>query len=395
MARRRFQSPQPFREGNWWWIKARKDEFVDGQLVRTQKRMKVCEAEEPAREAKRIAEEILRPMNQGTDGGPGSAMKFADYVKRYFKSHIDKKRKPTRDAYNSTLDKHILPVLGDVPLRNVNLLMLDDFFSTLGASDLGGYTVLKIKEVISSALGRAVKHKLLTLNPAVDLEIPDCKAVNRFKRKPNLSPDEFNKLLLLVDEPYASMIYVCVHSGLRVSELIGLKWEDVGPDSLTIDERYCRGDWAVPKTEASNATIAVAPEVIQRIQRLKGLEVEVNWGGHGAKKKFTLGEKCGPTDLVFQSVRKGVPMNDQNILRRHLRPAAEKLKIDPKKATWRSLRTSRATWLVKAGVDVKTTQALMRHARASTTMEVYAQSVPEYQRQAVMQTMAMLQKGNA
>ena len=42
------------------------------------------------------------------------------------------------------------------------------------------------------------------------------------------------------------MIYVAVHSGLRVSELVGLKWEDVrdeeGAEAITVDERYCRGD---------------------------------------------------------------------------------------------------------------------------------------------------------
>jgi integrase len=53
------------------------------------------------------------------------------------------------------------------------------------------------------------------------------------------------------------MIYVAVYTGLRVSELIALKWEDVHPDSLTIAERYCRGDWSVTKTEGSAATIGV------------------------------------------------------------------------------------------------------------------------------------------
>ena len=46
-----------------------------------------------------------------------------------------------------------------------------------------------------------------------------------------------------------------------------------------------------------------------------------------------------PHDLVFQSLRNGAPVRDGNILRRHPRPAALKSGIDPKKATWRSLRT--------------------------------------------------------
>ena len=110
-----------------------------------------------------------------------------------------------------------------------------------------------------------------------------------------------------------------------------------------LDERYCRGDWSKTKTWASAATVGVPDFVVARIQRLKTLEVEVKWGGKGAKKRFKLVRSDGPTDLVFQSVRTGAPMRDENILRRHLRPAALRLGLDPKKATWRSLRTSCAT----------------------------------------------------
>jgi site-specific recombinase XerD len=83
-------------------------------------------------------------------------------------------------------------------------------------------------------------------------------------------------------------------------------------------------------------------------------------------------------------------MNDQNILRRHLRPGAIKLGIDPKKATWRSLRTSCATWMIEAGADPKSVQAQMRHSRISTTMNIYAQVVPESQRKAVDKTAEMV-----
>ena len=58
------------------------------------------------------------------------------------------------------------------------------------------------------------------------------------------------------------MLYVSVWTGLRVSELIGLKWRCIHADSITVEERFSRGDWSVPKTQASAATIGVSPEVI-------------------------------------------------------------------------------------------------------------------------------------
>ena len=88
-------------------------------------------------------------------------------------------------------------------------------------------------------------------------------------------------------------------------------------------------------------------------------------------------------------------MNDQNILRRHLRPAAMKLGIDPKKATWHSLRRSWATWMAESGADPKSIQLSLHHSRLSTSMDIYAQFVPEALQRAVARTMEMLHKGGA
>jgi integrase len=56
---------------------------------------------------------------------------------------------------------------------------------------------------------------------------------------------------------------------------------------------------------------------------------------------------------------------------------------------WRSLRTSRATWAIEAGANPKDVQAMMRHSRITTTLDVYAQYVPDSQRRAIAQTSKM------
>jgi len=50
---------------------------------------------------------------------------------------------------------------------------------------------------------------------------------------------------------------------------------------------------------------------------------------------------------------------------------------------WRCLRTSHAVWLKLAGADVKDAQGQMRHSRASTTLDIYQQFVPESQQRVV------------
>jgi integrase len=392
MARRRFQDPKPFRRGEWWCLLTWQDEFQEGKLTRKRKWHKLAPATTLEREAKKIAAELLRPMNQGLISA-GSAITFGDYVKEtYVPTVLPLLANTTRVSYEGTLRKYLTPTFGTKPLRDMATLTLQNYFSAMRDSVISGDTVLKIKEVLSSVLGSAVRYDLLTKNPMLGVQIPRSKIVNKKKQKPHITPEEFERLVGFLQEPYATMICVAVYTGLRVSELIGLRWEDVRSDSLSVDERYCRGDWSVTKTEGSAAAISVDQGVIARILRLKTLEVELNWGGKGAKKRIKLVRSEGPKDLVFQSVRRGVPMDDQNILRRHLRPAAIRLGLDPKKATWRSLRTSCATWMIEAGADPKSVQGQMRHSRIGTTMDVYAQFVPESQRRAVAKTMEMVNR---
>ena len=196
--------------------------------------------------------------------------------------------------------------------------------------------------------------------------------------KPIITPAEFQSLLLLVPEPYASMLYVSVWTGLRVSELAALKWKCILEDSISVKQRYSRGDWSQTKTAASAASIAVDPHVIARIQRLKTLTVEVRAGL--AVRRHKVVKSDGSQDLVFQSVWKGKPINASNVLKRFIAPAVEKLQLQS--VDWRCLRRSCATWMAQAGANPKDIQGQMRHSRISTTMDIYAQFVPDGQKRA-------------
>ena len=235
-------------------------------------------------------------------------------------------------------------------------------------------------------------HGMLTKNPLEIVRIPRDKRGKK-RNKPYLTTAQFDQLIALIPEPYATMVFVAIFTGLRASELIGLRWNDVirtealnGDDrtdvryALSIDERCCRGDWGEPKSESSNATIGINPCVFERIHRLKILTVEVRAGW--SVRKHRVVKSDGLDDLVFQSVRTGQPMRDNNILVRFIKPAARKLGLGW--VNWQVLSaTSHATWLKMAGADVKDAQAQMRHSRATTTLDIYQQFVPEIQHRVV------------
>jgi integrase len=292
----------------------------------------------------------------------------------------------TQDRYQGVLDNYLIPAFGKLCLRDLTPMTLQRYFSQMAGSPLSRESKDKIRDVLASVLGSAKQFGLLVTNPTEGLQLPKEKRGKR-KTKPHITPEQFDELLGEIPEPYATMVFVAIYTGLRVSELAALKWNDVGFDSITIDERFCRGDWSEPKSDASNATIGVDRCVVERIHRLKLLTVELQ-AGHSVQK-YKIVKSDGPEDLVFQSVRTGAPLRDNNVLTRFIKPAGRKLGFGF--VNWRSLRTSRATWMIEAGANPKDVQGQMRHSRIQTTLDIYAQFVPESQRRAIEKTSAMIQ----
>ena len=215
---------------------------------------------------------------------------------------------------------HLTSAFGSASLADLTRSTLQGYF----ANRAGGVeypTLIKIRDTLSSILRSAVDEELLEKNPMDGVQLPHDKRPRRAKLV--ISPEQFKSLLELIPEPYATAVYVCAWTGLRVSELLGLKWRCIHQDSITVEERYCRGDWDVPKTEASAAPIAVEPHVLERIHRLKLLAVDVRAGC--AVRRYKVVKADGPDDLVFQSVQQGKPMGAGNILKRFIKPAAKKL----------------------------------------------------------------------
>ena len=84
MARRRYQDPTPKRRGAWWTLRFRQDEIVNGKLTRIRKEVRLALIEKTSeRDARRLASEHLRPLNQGLES-IGSAVNFQNYVEKTY-----------------------------------------------------------------------------------------------------------------------------------------------------------------------------------------------------------------------------------------------------------------------------------------------------------------------
>ena len=375
MARRRYQKPTPQRRGEQWSVLVREDLVVDGQRTRKVRRVPLGPATLTRAEAERLRDDYLAAINQA-NVGIGGACLFRDFARTYERDVVPNLASTSQERTRGVLKNHLNPELGDLMLREITLERLQGYFARVQKSSLSPESVDKIRDVLSAVLRTAVEYGRLTSNPAARIRL---KARRLVGPKRFLRIEEFYALLEAIPEPYATMVYVAGFTALRVSELAGLRWRNVGAHSITVEQRFCRGDWDQPKSAASRATLSVDEHVIDRIERLKVTEVVVQ-AGRG-RRRYPAVKRGGPDDLVFQSVAGGKPMRDNNVLRRHIKPAARQLGIGW--VNWQVLRRSCATWMQQAGVDVKDAQGIMRHSRASTTQDIYQQVVPESQRRAI------------
>lgn len=257
LQRRRFQNPKPKIRGSWWTLLIYRDVSKDGKIQRQRQRVRLAPATMPMREVQKVAAEYIRPLNQGLEA-VGSAANFLQYVDSVYKPNVlPRMAKTTSSCYEGVIKRYLEPNFGRNCLRELTPLTLERYFS--GIAKTLGYAIRhKIREVLSSILGSAVKYELLVKNPcgAVKLGRKPPK-----RKKPVILPEQFDRLINEIAEPYATMLYVAVWTGLRVSELIGLRWNDVNAEAntITVDERCCRGDWDQPKTEDSSTSIVVFP----------------------------------------------------------------------------------------------------------------------------------------
>jgi integrase len=183
------------------------------------------------------------------------------------------------------------------------------------------------------------------------------------REKHALSLEQIQRLLPELQESIRTMVLVGLLAGLRVGEILALRWQDVDfvGDQLRVQQAIYRGLIGTPKTKSSCRTIPLPPTLVAALQR------------HYAASEKRDG-------LVFVT-RNGTPHSDTNLLLRHLKPAGARVGMPW--LSWHTLRHTHATLLQQSGATPKEAQAQLGHANVTTTLSIYTHLIPEHQRAAV------------
>jgi integrase len=320
---------------------------------------------------------------------------FADLAMHFMKHElgqqidaVDPKSHTTIAGYRRILKNRCLDRWGKRNALTIEPLEIEQWLRALKRDGkLENPTVDKTRRVMSLVYKHAQRYGLIPrTEEANPMRFARCKTTSNYEAM-ILTPQQAFDTLKWLKDPERMLTLLASATGLRISECLGLQWQDISFEYSQIHVRrtWTCGEVGVPKSKASKAPVPLHPLLA---------EFMLAW-----KKETPYSQS---PDWVFASSRcKGKQPRVANMLvRDYLRPAAVAAGVlnecDPRRFGFHNLRHSLASFLVRSKTDPKTVQALLRHSDVKTTLQLYAHSVSEDRLAAQGQMLgAILQSGSA
>jgi integrase len=260
----------------------------------------------------------------------------------------------TKKTYQAYLTRWILPHWQRYELAEVRTIHVESWLRTL---PLAKSSCAKIRNLMSVLFNHACRYELFDRNPIYLVR----QSAKRRRTPTVLMPAEIKALVENLSIRERTLVLLAVSTGLRQSELFGLKWSDIdfAQRTMNVTRSIVYGVVGPCKTESSQKPVPVHPTVLETLSK---------WKATCRYNKFD--------DWVFASSRhRGrTPIWGQAILRRYLRPVAQRIGIQ-KPFGWHTFRHTYSTLLRSVGTEFKVMQELLRHSTLRSTLDVYTQAM--------------------
>ena len=291
-------------------------------------------------------------------------MRVQEWSEMYFRDFKDAKLSPTTlRSYQQIMKKYILPVIGMLLIDEVRALDIQRIISSVTRDGRSSGTAIKVHAVMSSLFATAQKARLIQDNPASTLWCEKPKYRASYEESVP-SEEEIGKLINAAeDEPLGAAIILGIGTGMRLAEVIGLKWRyvDLPNKGLsvvrTVVDLNGKSFEKDPKSDSSKRDVELPQIVVEAMERHKERQdIE--------KKKNT---KYKDQGWVF-ATKNGDVINPRNF-RRSFYSLLAKVGID--KLRFKAFRHGQATFLGEQNVPLKTTQARLGHSDSKVTLKYY------------------------
>jgi integrase len=303
---------------------------------------------------------------------------YGDWIKEYRGRTTRGLEDSSRRSYETSFERHVLPEIGTVRLRDLSAKRIREWMQTLERKGRSANTIRKARAALSAMLATAVEDDDLTINPAVGVRyVPSDAARQRHEKRKRreLHAEDVGAILAAMPERWRVFFALLTQTGVRIGELLGLTWGrvELGDDPcIYVVEQVYRGRRKRLKTEASLGRVPLSQTMARELQQLRPDGVAAD----------------AP---VFPS-KTGTPLNYHNVLSRVLHPALrecgiaipverdEKGKVtkwDYQGVAFHAFRKACGSLLFDSGKNPRQVQRWLRHSQLTTTMNVYIHDVDD------------------
>ena len=292
-------------------------------------------------------------------------------VKEHFEAWWEIKKekvKPTTaENYRFLLDRYILPKFGSQLLKDLTSVKIEKMLIDL-IQDHSESTVRLVSIVLAQGLERAVKDRLLPLNPAKGIERPKGK-------KRTVTPYTSSELKRLLEELESHRLFaffrLLAYTGGRRGEILALRWSDLDPEkaTLTISKNRTRLGKTVIEQDSTKGgdgkrIVQLDSETLRLIKDHRRRQIE---------ERMKAGSLWQEANYIFTQ-ENGLPLDPSTPYQLFKKTAK---KIGLRSESLHSIRHLHATELLNSGAGVHLVKDRLGHSDISTTLRIYAHIRPE------------------
>jgi integrase len=292
----------------------------------------------------------------------------------FIASYLEEKKRTIRDntyiSYKQRIDSYMMPTFGNMRLDQITERHVNQWLNKL-LEKLSSGVAVDVFKMFRQLLDKAKRKRLIIENPAAEIETPKYQR----KKMSVWTKEEFNRFLKAAeDSHYYIVFYLALATGMRQSEILGLKWEAINWENETISVRSSLQQKTgqlvdLTKTESSTRTIAINSNDIAVLKRYRNYQIQL---------RLKLGSAWPASDLVCTS-ELGNPCTAKNVLRAFY---AYTKKAGNKQITFHELRHTHATTLFSEGLETGIIQERLGHKSIDVTMDIYSHVLPHMQKKA-------------
>jgi integrase len=291
-----------------------------------------------------------------------------DTIKQLDQGYTYRSAQTSVEKFFSTIQNEIIPALGHIKLKDLSPDKIQRLFDRKLAEGSSPYAIKRIHKVMHVALAQGVKLGLLTRNPVSATVSP--KVTSReMKYLTEQETRVFLETANLIQPELYALYYLAIHTGMRKSELLGLRWEDIDWQHSTLQvqrqlrwKRQGQYEFNSPKTAKGIRSIKLGEKAIATLLEHKASQSPADQG------------------LIFAD-EAGEPIRDNHLYRSYKQVLKE---AELPTIRFHDLRHTAASLMLNYGVPVIIVSRRLGYAKPSITMDVYGHIIPSRQEEAAI-----------